>query len=86
MSFLDPPKWMQSLDPGAKLLHKTVFKDPPAPPAAAPPPPNQDTAANATLVQNDQLRRRRGIFANILSSSTGNPGLATGSPPKSTLG
>jgi len=42
-------------------------KDIPVKPPGA---PNQDTASNAYAQQADQLRRRRGIYANIIGSST----------------
>lgn len=52
---------------------------PPAPPG----PPSQDTAANAALQQNDVLRRRRGVMANIFAGgAAATPATST----KSTLG
>lgn len=36
-------------------------------PIAPPTAPTQDTAANASLQQQDLLRRRRGVFANIFA-------------------
>ena len=55
--------------------------------AAAPPIPTQDTASNNTLQQQDALRKRRGIYANILSSSNqGAPGIPSPPANKSVLG
>lgn len=52
---------------------------PPAPPG----PPSQDTAANAAMQQQDLVRRRRGVFGNILAGGNAPaPTVAT----KSTLG
>lgn len=52
-------------------------------PIAPPTAPTQDTAANASLQQQDLLRRRRGVFANIFAGGAApTPTTAT----KSTLG
>lgn len=52
-------------------------------PIAPPTAPTQDTAANAGLQQQDLLRRRRGVFANIFAGGAApTPTTAT----KSTLG
>lgn len=52
-------------------------------PIAPPTAPTQDTAANASLQQQDLLRRRRGVFANIFAGGAA-PAPATAT--KSTLG
>lgn len=52
-------------------------------PIAPPTAPTQDTAANAALQQQDMLRRRRGVFANIFAGGAApTPATAT----KSALG
>lgn len=52
-------------------------------PIAPPTAPTQDTAANAALQQQDILRRRRGVYANIFAGGAA-PTPTTGS--KSSLG
>lgn len=52
-------------------------------PIAPPTAPTQDTAANASLQQQDMLRRRRGVFANIFA---GGAAPAPSTATKSTLG
>jgi len=52
-------------------------------PVAPPTAPTQVTAANAALQQQDMLRRRRGVFANIFAGGSA-PAPATAT--KSTLG
>jgi hypothetical protein len=52
-------------------------------PIAPPTAPTQDTAANANLQQQDLLRRRRGVFANIFS---GGAAPAPSTATKSNLG
>ena len=52
------------------------------PPPAPPAPPSQDAAANAAKQQQDLLRKRRGVLANIFGGSSGSQPAVT----KATLG
>lgn len=52
-------------------------------PVAPPTAPTQDTAANASLQQQDLLRKRRGVFGNIFA---GGAAPAPTTATKSTLG
>lgn len=79
------------LDPLDRTAQNFVLGKPPAGrsyygegPIAPPGAPTQDTAANAAQQQADQLRRRRGVMANIYGggSGGGTPTVAS----KSTLG
>jgi len=72
MSFLDPPRWMRRLDPGASAAHSVMNAGRPGPPPL-PGVPNVNDAANAAQQQSDALRARRGFLSNIYGGASGQP-------------